>query len=343
MKIALLGYSQSGKKTLFELLTGRLVPESRKPGDEVEGISSIRDARVAELSRLCNPKETVYAENQYVLCPDVTDSGTDRAWLDAARQCDLLCLVVRAFASEDVYHPRGSVDASRDLENLRAELIFADLELADRRLRRMEKEKRTGKSPGRPGEEEVLRRGMAALEEGTPLSALTVEQHEYEAVKSLDLLTFIPSLAVHNVSEEDVAADAGGRSVGVSCLLEREIMAIDDPAERTEYLSTYGLAESGLDRVNAAAYEALGLMSFYTVGPDEVRAWTIRQGTVAPVSGGKVHTDIERGFIRVEIMKYNDFVQYGSEKAVKDAGKIEARGRDYVIEDGDICHFLFNV
>ena len=170
-----------------------------------------------------------------------------------------------------------------------------------------------------------------------------MEDHEYEAVKSLDLLTFKPTLAVHNVSEEDVASDAGSRAVNVSCLLEREIMAIDDPAERTEYLSTYGLAESGLDRVNAAAYEALGLMSFYTVGPDEVRAWTIRKGSVAPVSGGKIHTDIERGFIRVEIMKYDDFVQLGSEKAVKDAGKTETRGRDYVIEDGDICHFLFNV
>ena len=343
MKIALLGYTQSGKKTLFELLTGRVVPESRKPGEVVEGISSIQDTRVAGLSRLCDPKKTTYAENQYVLCPDVTETGTDRARLDAARQCDLLCLVVRAFVSEEVYHPQGAVDAPRDLENLRTELIFADMELIERRLRRMDKEKRTGKSPGRPGEEDVLRRGMAALEEGTPLSALEVEDHEYEAVKSLDLLTFKPTLAVHNVSEEDVASDAGSRAVNVSCLLEREIMAIDDPVERTEYLSTYGLSESGLDRVNAAAYEALGLMSFYTVGPDEVRAWTIRKGSVAPVSGGKIHTDIERGFIRVEIMKYDDIVQLGSEKAVKDAGKTETRGRDYVIEDGDICHFLFNV
>jgi len=343
MKIALLGYAQSGKKTLFELLTGRTVPESRRPGEDVEGISSIRDARVADLSRLCNPKKTIYAENQYVLCPDVTDSGSDRAWLDAARQCDLLCLVVRAFHSEDVYHPKGSIDAARDLENLRTELIFADMELAERRLNRMEREKRTGKSPGRPGEEEVLRRGMAALEEGRPLSSLQVEDHEYQAVKSLDLLTFIPVLDVYNVSEEDVAGDAGSGAVNVSCLLEREIMALEDPAERSEYLSTYQLEASGLDRVNAAAYEALGLMSFYTVGPDEVRAWTIRKGSAAPVSGGKIHTDIERGFIRVEIMKFDDFAQLGSEKAVKDAGKTETRGRDYIIEDGDICHFLFNV
>ncbi len=343
MKIALLGYSQSGKKALFELLTGRAIPESRKPGEEVEGISPVRDPRVDTLSRLCNPKKTTYAENNYVLCPDVSEGGTDRAWLDAARKCDLLCLVVRSFESDDVYHPRGAIDPVGDLQRLQAELIFADMELAERRLQRMEKENRAGQSPGRPGEEEALRKGMAVLEEGRPLLSLDLESHEYEAVKSLDLLTFIPVLIVHNVSEDDVGGDAGGGSVHVSALLEREIMAVQDVAERADFLSSYGLSESGLDRVNAAAYDALGLMSFYTVGPDEVRAWTIRKGSTAPISGGKLHTDIERGFIRVEIIKYPDFLELGSEKAVKDAGKSETRGRDYMIQDGDICHFLFNV
>ena len=343
MNIALLGYAQAGKKTLFELLMGRAVPRGRKPGEAVEGSAPIRDPRVDALDRICQPRRKTYAENHFVLCPDLAEGVAEREWLDAARRCDAVCLVVRAFAAEEVYHPRGSIDPARDQEALLAELLFADMVLAERRLQRIEKDRQTGRPPGRPEEEAVLRRGLEALEGGRPLRELPLGTQEIEAVKSLGLVSFLPVLVVRNVGEAEAARPAGPGAVNLCCLLEQEIRAIEDETERAAFLESYGLTSPGVDRVNAAAYDALGLMSFYTVGPDEVRAWTIRKGSPAPVAGGKIHSDIERGFIRVETMAYDDFVELGSEKAVRDAGRMHTRGRDYVIQDGDICHFLFNV
>ncbi len=343
MKIALIGLPQAGKKTLFSLLTGRSVPEGRKPGETVEGVAPIRDARVDALARICEPQRIVYAENNFVLCPDAVTGANSREWLDAARRCDLLCLVVRAFVSEAIYHPEGSVDAARDEENLRSELLFADMEMAETRLSRIEKEARAGLSADQKLEQATLQKCMTALEEGTPLSDLPLEAHELAAVCSLGLLTLIPLMVVHNVSEDELTADADSGALAVSCLIEQEIAAIEDEGERQEYMEAMGLTASGLDRVNAAAYDALGLMSFYTTGKDECRAWTIRKGSLAPVAGGKIHSDIERGFIRVEVIKFDDFVAAGSEHAAKEQGNMLTKGKDYVIEDGDTCHFLFNV
>lgn len=343
MKIALIGLPQAGKKTLFSLLTGRSVPEGRKPGETVEGIAHIRDARVDALAKICDPQRIVYAENNFVLCPDAVTGANSREWLDAARRCDLLCLVVRAFASDAVYHPEGSVDAARDEESLRSELLFADMEMVETRLSRIEKEARAGLSTDQKLEQATLQKCMAALEEGGRLSDASLDPRELASVCSLGLLTLIPLLVTHNVSEDDLGADSPEGVLVVSCLIEQEIAAMDDADEREEYMEAMGLTASGLDRVNAAAYDALGLMSFYTTGKDECRAWTIRKGSPAPVAGGKIHSDIERGFIRVEVIKFDDFVGAGSEHAAKEQGKMLTKGKDYVIEDGDTCHFLFNV
>ena len=343
MKIAILGLPQSGKKTLFTLLTQRQIPPGRKPGEAVEGAASIRDSRVSDLARICKPRKTTFAENTFVLCPDAVTDGTNRDWLNAARRCDLLCLVARSFASDAVYHPAGTVDAARDLAALRAELLLADMELVDKRLTRLAKEKRAGQSAAQAREEQVLGRCMAALEAGTPLSAAGLGDADQPVICNLEFVSLIPQLAVYNVSESDLMREAPAGSLCVSCLIEQEIAAIADAGERTEYLQAMGLREAGLDRMNAAAYAALGLMSFYTQGEDEVRAWTIRRGATAPVAGGRIHSDIERGFIRVEVIKFDDFVAAGSEKAAKESGKCHTKGRDYAIEDGDICHFLFNV
>ncbi len=343
MKIALIGLPQAGKKTLFSLLTGRSVPENRKPGETVEGIAHVRDARVDKLSEICDPKRKVYAENHFVLCPDAVTGTNSREWLDAARKCDLLCLVVRAFASEQVYHPDGSVDAARDEENLKSELLFADMEMVEKRLDRIAKEARAGLSADQKVEQATLEKCMAALEEGTRLLDLPMEAHELASVCSLGLLTLIPLLVTHNVSEEDLAAEPSDGVLLVSCLIEQEIASMDDDAERQEFMEAMGISSSGLDRMNSAAYDALGLMSFYTTGKDECRAWTIRKGSPAPIAGGKIHSDIERGFIRVEVIKFDDFVGAGSEAAAKEQGKMLTKGKDYIIEDGDTCHFLFNV
>jgi GTP-binding protein YchF len=343
MKTALLGLPQAGKRTFFELLTGRHAPESRKPEECVDGVAPIRDPRIDVLNGICKPERKVYAENIFTLCPDVVEGAGARVWLDAARKCDLLCLVVRGFQSDAVYHPAGSVDAKRDLNLILGELMLADMEVAEKRLVRIDKEKRAGQSAEQANEEKTLRRCMEALEAGTRLEDVHLSAAETVAVRNLSLVTLIPVLAAYNVDEDEVTKSFGPRTVTVSAKIEQEINAIQDPAERKDYLSSLGLEASGVDRMNAAAYDALGLMSFYTIGKDEVRAWPVRKGSAAPTAAGKVHSDIERGFIRAEVIKYDDLVATGSEHAAKTQGKVQSKGKDYIMQDGDICHFLFNV
>jgi GTP-binding protein YchF len=344
MKIAILGLAQTGKKTLFTLLTGRPVPATRKPGEAIEGTASIHDNRVDALHDLFQPKKTTYAENQFVLCPDITaSSSSSRHWMDPARRCDLLCLLIRAFDSPEVFHPSGSVDPERDREMIVTELLLADMQLVETRLQRIAKEKRGGQTTEQVLEENILQRFNSALEEEKFLSTVALEPHEEQLIKSLDLVTRTPLLFAYNVSEDDIGKDFGPGVFTISCEIESEIAAIDDDEERQEFMEAMGITQPSLERINTALYDALGLMSFYTSGEDECRAWTIRKGSSAPVAGGKIHSDIERGFIRVEVMKYDDLIAAGSEQGVKKAGKMQLNGKDYVIEDGDICHFLFNV
>ena len=345
MKIALLGLPQSGKRTLFSLLTGREVSDHRGESESVEGIAPIRDHRVDVLAEIAKPEKVKYAENKIVLCPDLSEGTGKRDWLDAARRCDLLCVVVRDFVSDTVYHPSGSVDAERDRRVLNTELLLADLELIEKRLERIAKEKKAGKTAAQLKEEQTLLKCREAIESERNIISLGLDEEELASVKSLNLVTLMPLLWVYNVDEDKVAVskDEHGVVFTVSALIEKEIMGMDDPEERKEYLEALGLNSSGLDRLNAAAYDKLGLMSFYTMGKDEVRAWTIRKGSLAPAAGGKIHSDIERGFIRVEIIKYDDLTSAGSEAAVKSQGKALLKGKDYVIEDGDICNFRFNV
>ena len=344
MKIALLGLPQSGKRTLFSLLTGREVSEHRSEGESVEGVAPIRDPRVDVIAGIAKPEKIKYAENKIVLCPDIAEGTGKREWLDAARRCDLLCVVVRAFASERIYHPSGSVDAERDRGALNTEFLLADLELIEKRLERIAKEKKAGRTPAQIKEEQTLQKCREAIEAEKNINSLELDQEELASVKSLNLVTLMPLLWVYNVDEDKAGThNEDGDIFTVSALIEKEIMGMDDPEERREYLEALGLVSSGLDRLNAAAYDKLGLMSFYTMGKDEVRAWTIRKGTPAPAAGGKIHSDIERGFIRVEIIKYDDLTGAGSEAAVKSQGKALLKGKDYIIEDGDICNFRFNV
>lgn len=342
MRIALLGLPQAGKRTLLALLTGRAVSGARKPGEVIEGVAPVRDPRVDRLAEMFRPRRVTYAENQFVLAPDVVEGAT-RPWYVSARQCDLLCLVVRAFQAEEVYHPAGSIDARRDEGLLETELVMADLERAMNRLFRIEKEKTRAPSAARAIEERALRKAIEELGAGTALRDLAFGAEEHQALGQLGQATLLPQLRVINVSEEDLGDDWGAGAFALSAQIEREIQELTDPEERGPYLKTLGLADSGLDRMNQAAYDALGLMPFYTVGGDEVRAWTIRRGQTAPEAARCIHSDLARGFIRVEVIKYDDLLAAGSERAVREQGRAQLRGRDYVMEDGDICHFLFNV
>lgn len=342
MKVGIIGFSAAGKRTLFTLLTGRKVPEGRRPEESLDGAARIADARVSRLAELCQPEKTVYAENLFTLCPDIVPGEQKRPWLESAKRCDLLCPVIRVFSSEQVYHPEGSVDAERDRRVIASELLLADMELVDTRLTRIEKEKRSGTTPERELEEKVLRKCMVCLESEKPLRELGLEAHELAPLRSLGLITLRPQLWLYNVDDSDLGRACQG-GLAVSCLIEAEIMGMASEGERREFLESLGLKQPGVDRVNGAVYDALGLMSFYTSGKDEVRAWTIRKGSPAPVAGGKIHSDIERGFIRVEVVSYDDFVATGSEKAAREQGKMHLKGKDYIMEDGMICHFLFNV
>ena len=346
MQICLLGYSQSGKRTLFALLTGRAVPAQHSPGDTLEGHALVRDPRVGRLAEIEKPARVTYAGTTFVLCPDVEEGGK-RAWLDSARKADMVCLVVRAFGDDGVYHPAGSVDAERDCRNLDAELLLADLEMIETRLSRLAKEARAGLSAGQKLEQTTLTKARECLEGEQPLTCAGLVEHELDAIASLGFLTLKPVLWVYNVDEADLADPSERRhpagSLLVAAKIEQEISTLDDPAEREAYRDELGLNCSGVDRLTHLAYDTMGLMSFYTTGKDEVRAWTIRKGTLAPAAAGKVHTDMERGFIRVEVIKFDDLIACGSEAEAKKQGKLAVRGKDYAIEDGDICHFLFNV
>lgn len=346
MKVGLLGFQQSGKKSFFALLTGRRQQIHLKEGEALEGIAPIRNPRVDILANIFKPERVKYAENIIVLCPDIDPKDQKRAWLESARHCDLLCLLIRSFSSGEVYHPLGEVNPERDRNALESEIVLADLEIIEKRLERIGKEKKAGQNAQQIQEEKTLLKIKETIEKEMRLCTPLLNKQELDAIKSLALLILKPVIWAYNVDEENLGRQAdqkNGIVFNISCRIEEEIMALENPADRVLYLKELGIASSGLDRLNQAAYDALGLMSFYTVGEDEVRAWTIRKGTCAPEAGGKVHTDIERGFIRVEIIKYNDLVAAGSEAAAKAQGKIQVKGRDYVIADGDICHFRFNV
>jgi len=353
MKVGLLGFQQSGKKSFFALLTGRKQkgPLALKEGEALEGIAPIRDPRVDVLANMFKPERTKYAENTIVLCPDIDpkNAGAARTWLDSARNCDLLCILIRAFSAPEVYHPLGEVNPERDCNALESEIVFADLEVIEKRLERIGKEKKAGQSAQQIQEEKTLLKIKESIEKEMRLFSLfpsVLDKQDLDAVKSLSLLILKPVIWAYNVDEENLGRQANqkdGAVFNISCRIEEEIMALENQEERMAYLKELGVSSSGLDRLNQTAYDALGLMSFYTVGEDEVRAWTIRKGTAAPEAGGKVHTDIQRGFIRVEIIKYDDLTAAGSESAAKSQGKMQLKGRDYVLEDGNICHFRFNV
>lgn len=343
MKVALLGFPQSGKRTLFSLLTGRSIPPGTKDVEGVDGVAPVRDSRVDTLAAIVKPRKTTYAETTFVYCPDINEGSDKREWIEAAKRCDLLCMVVRAFSSPSVYHLKGSVDADRDRASLQMEILLADLELVEKRLERIAKERRGGQTAAQVLEEKTLTRCKEAIEADKNPRDLNMEARELTSVRSLGLLTLKPVVWTYNVDESDVREKGDDSRLAIACEIEREIMSIQAADERAAYLQELGLTSSGVDRMNRAVFAALGLISFYTIGEDEVRAWAVRKGAFAPEAASKIHSDIERGFIRVEVIKYDDFVTAGSEHAVREKGKMELRGKDYIVQAGDICHFLFNV
>jgi GTP-binding protein YchF len=283
-------------------------------------------------------------------------AGAAQALVDVAafKNADALVHVLRAFADPTVAHPAGSVDAARDAQAMEDELILADLGVTERRLERVEKDLKKGKSPELEREKAVLTQCKAALEEGRPLRSLNLQGDDLRRLRGFQFLSAKPLLIVLNVDEGNVsddiqkAADAAGLTpflsraatgaVAVCAKIELEIAQLE-PADAAAFLTDLGLKESGLDRVIRASYELLGYISFFTVGEDECRAWSIPRNLTAPVAAGEIHSDIQRGFIRAEVMSYDALITRGSMAACRDHGEVRLEGKDYIVVDGDIINF----
>ena len=346
MKIGLVGFAGSGKTTVFNTMTGLDVPVGFG-GELRQGVVRVPDERIDVLSRIFAPKKTTYAEMSFTDVPSehgAEQKGLSTRALQQIRDQDALCLVLRDFVNPAIDAPP---DPLRDLEAFHLESVFADLEVVERRLERAKKER----APAL--EQAAFERMKGALEDGSPLRSLSTSELDRGQLKGYGFITDRPLLAVVNRDEggaaeplpDDLCArlDAlAGVGLVLSASVEAEIATLP-PEEQAAFLEDLGLHESALARFIRAAYELLDLISFFTVGPDEVRAWPIRRGTAARQAAGRIHSDLERGFIRAEVIPYATFMEHGSEQAVKTAGKLQVEGKDYVVADGDILHVRFNV
>jgi hypothetical protein len=346
MKVGLVGFAGSGKTTVFNTLTGLAAPTGY--GGELRlGAVKVPDERIDALSRIFKPKKTTYAEIVFCDVPGEHGAGhrglSPKA-LQQIRDQDVLCLVLRAFDNPAV---EGPPDPTADLEAFHAECVLADLEIVERRLDRARKEKPD------PLELAAFELMKTTLEREHPLRALPAAALNRAYLKGYGMLTDRPLLVVLNRAEVEAAqpipatlatriAELKAGGLVLSASVEAEIAAME-PADRAAFLEDLGLKESALTRFIRTAYGLLDLVSFFTVGEDEVRAWPIRRGTTARQAAGSIHSDLERGFIRAEVIPYAVFTQYGGEQAVKDAGRLQVEGKDYVVADGDILHIRFNV
>ena len=356
-----------GKTTLFDLLTGAKVPTGTFAGAEAEtnvGVAKVPDERLDRLVPLFKPKKTTYAEITYRDLGLAKGSGAGEGIgtkkLGDLRTSDALLHVVRAFRDPTVPHPEGSVDPERDLATLDLELVLADHSVVERRLERIEAEIRGarvgGEREAKERERKLLERCLAALEAETPLRDLDLDPDEQKVVRGYRFLTLMPQLVVVNLDEADVAdpekvlapiraAASKHRSSGVvhvCAKLEAEIAELA-PDEAKAFREEAGLHEPALERIVRATYDLLGLISFFTVGPDECRAWTITKGATAPEAAGAIHTDLERGFIRAEVTQWEDMLRAGSEAEAKRQALTRTEGKAHIVHDGSIVHVLFNV
>ena len=357
---ALIGFPSSGKTTLFQLMTSAK-DAPRGKGDVNIGISKVPDDRLDKLTAMYNPRKRVPATVEFTDIVGPARSGA-QALVDVAgyKNADALVHVVRAFRDESVPHPSGSVDPARDAQAMEDELILADLGVAERRLERIEKDLKKGKSAELEKERDLVERCRTALEEGRPLRALQLTGADLKLLRGFQFLSAKPLLLVINLDEADLSEV--GSSVEKAAATERpdvvsrqqrrdeggcpvhEDRARDRAARRRgrrAFLADLGLAESGLDRVIRTTYDLLGYMSFFTVGEDECRAWSIARGTPAQLAAGEIHSDISRGFIRAEVVAYDALTGRGSMSACRDHGEVRLEGKEYTVQDGDIINFRF--
>ena len=355
MKLGLVGFPQAGKRTLFRLLTGKEPDSDDRKGGTV-GLAKVRDVRFDRLVELYAPRQETPAQIEFLLPPDLDKQASrNEELLRSLEKVDVICHLIRSFQNDTIFHVHGTIDPRRDILLFNQELQLNDLLFIEKRLERLEKElPRKKELRSMAAERDLLIRMKAHLEAGRFLRHLDLTEAEQKQIASYPLLTRKALILILNVGEDETGAqsqietlrkelgDHEFQWIAVSARIEQELSQLDATEHQT-FLEELQLDRPALDRLTMLCYQTLGLVSFFTVGPDEVRAWTNRQGSLAPQAARVIHSDIERGFIRAEVMKFQDLIKLGSEQKVREVGKYMQRGRDYVVEDGDIINFLFNV
>ena len=363
LKAGIVGLPNVGKSTLFNAITKQSILAANYPFATIEpnvGIVNVPDERIEKLNQMYNPMRLIPTSYEFndiagLVKGASNGEGLGNKFLSHIREVDAIVEVVRCFDDSNIIHVDSTIDPIRDIDVINIELIMSDLEIIDNRINKIAKKAMTTKDKKDLVEIELLNRIKTTLESGIAVRKMELDEEELNLISSFNLITLKPIIYVCNVNENDVstgneytkkveefAKNEGSEVVIICAKIESELVELPEE-EQLEYLNEIGISESGLSKLIKKTYSLLGLATYFTVGSDEVKAWTFKKGMKAPACAGLIHSDFERGFIRAEVISYNDLIECGSENAVKEKGKMRLEGKDYVMQDGDICHFRFNV
>lgn len=360
----IVGLPNVGKSTLFNAITKKHILATNYPFATIDpnvGVVTVPDKRLDFLNNLYEPKSLVSTTFEFTDIAGLVKGaskgeGLGNQFLSHIREVDAIVEVVRCFEDKNIIHVENDIDPIRDIEIINVELMLSDLEIVDARIGRIEKKATQTKDKDLLKELDILKRIKNGLEENIPVRRLDISEDDMKIINSFRLITAKPIIYMANISEEDLVNDGNiyvdkireyaktenAKVITVSAKIEEELSELDDE-ERDMFLSDLGVSSGGLDKLIQATYSLLGLATYFTAGKDEVRAWTFKKGMKAPECAGIIHTDFEKGFIRAEVMSYDDLEKYGEEKKVREAGRVRLEGKEYLMQDGDICYFRFNV